>query len=133
MNPLLGVIAAWLYDAAGDRDSVRRLTMLYAEHRQPVPFDIALLAGVPGRRGRDGLIRIDLQPGEVAISCRTVWYAATKSFSVPGFTSNLAISVTAEPASRTPPTDAPDVLIPQVWHSTRLFVPCNSTSLSAMA
>jgi hypothetical protein len=60
VNPLLGVIAAWLYDAAGDRDGIKRLASLYPEHRQPVPFDIALLAGLPGRRGRDGLTRIDL-------------------------------------------------------------------------
>jgi hypothetical protein len=60
VSPLLGVIAAWLYDAAGDRDGIRRLASFYPEHGQPIPFDIALLAGVPGRRGRDGLRRIDL-------------------------------------------------------------------------
>jgi hypothetical protein len=60
VNPLLGVIAAWLFEAQGDRDGIRRLASLYPEHRQPIPFDIALLAGAPGRRGRDGLIRIDL-------------------------------------------------------------------------
>jgi hypothetical protein len=60
VNPLLGVIAAWLYDAAGDRDGVRRLASLYPERGQPIPFDIALLAGVPGRRDRNGLIRVDL-------------------------------------------------------------------------
>jgi hypothetical protein len=60
VNPLLGIVAAYLYDAAGDRDGIRRLASVYTEHGQPVPFDIALLAGVTGRRGRDGAIRIDL-------------------------------------------------------------------------
>jgi hypothetical protein len=60
VNPLLGVIAAYLFDAAGDRDGIRRLASLYPEDGQPVPFDVALLAGVPGRRGRDGVVRIDL-------------------------------------------------------------------------
>jgi hypothetical protein len=60
VNPLFGVVAAYLYDAVGDRDSIRRTASFYPQYDQPVPFDIALLAGVPGRRGRDGRLRIDL-------------------------------------------------------------------------
>jgi hypothetical protein len=70
VNPLFGVIAAYLYDAAGDRDSIRRITSFYSERNQPVPFDVALLAGVPGRRGRDGRIRVDL-PAVAAREPRT--------------------------------------------------------------
>lgn len=43
-DPMLGVIAAYLYHAAGDIDSVRRMAWYYSRHSQPVPFDLALLA-----------------------------------------------------------------------------------------
>jgi hypothetical protein len=44
VDPMLGVISAYLYDSIGDIASIRRVAYYYTEHRQPIPFDIALLA-----------------------------------------------------------------------------------------
>lgn len=46
-DPLYGIVAAYLYDRAGDIDSIRRVCAFYSLHGQAVPFDIALLARVP--------------------------------------------------------------------------------------
>jgi hypothetical protein len=59
-NPILGAISAYLYDAVGDRDSIRRVAWFYAHHGQPIPFDVALLADLKGERGADGRLRVDL-------------------------------------------------------------------------
>jgi hypothetical protein len=59
-NPILGIIAAYLYDAVGDKDNVRRIAWFYWHNKQPIPFDIALLADLRGERGEDGLISVDL-------------------------------------------------------------------------
>jgi hypothetical protein len=42
-NPIRGVIAAYLYDAVGDYENIRRMAYYYHRHNQPVPFDLALL------------------------------------------------------------------------------------------
>jgi len=42
-NPMLGAIAAYLYDYTGDRDNIRRMAFYYASHCQPIPYDVALL------------------------------------------------------------------------------------------
>ncbi len=43
-NPVLGVISAYLYDAIGDQDSIRRMAFFYVQHDQAIPYDIAFLA-----------------------------------------------------------------------------------------
>src|SRR5690606_16248804 len=45
VNPMLGAISAYLYDYAGDVESIRRMAAFYIERRQPIPFEIALLGG----------------------------------------------------------------------------------------
>ena len=52
-DPMLGVLSAYLYDAGGDIDNIRRMAFYYAEHFQPIPYDIALLAGLQSE-WRDG-------------------------------------------------------------------------------
>lgn len=42
-DPTLGAICAYLYDFAGDGESVRRMAAWYLRNGQPVPFDIALM------------------------------------------------------------------------------------------
>lgn len=42
-NPMVGAICAYLYDYVGDLDSIRRMAFFYAQHRQPIPYDIALM------------------------------------------------------------------------------------------
>jgi hypothetical protein len=48
VDPVLGVISAYLYDAIGDTDSVRRMAWFYVQHGQPIPYDIALLGLLHG-------------------------------------------------------------------------------------
>lgn len=43
VNPLFGVVAAYLYAASGDIDNIIRMADYYFNEDQPVPFDIALL------------------------------------------------------------------------------------------
>jgi Caspase domain len=49
-DPVLGVISAYLYDSIGDIDSIRRMAFYYTLNRQPIPYDIALLAQLQGHR-----------------------------------------------------------------------------------
>lgn len=50
-NPMLGAIAAYLYDYTGDRDNIRRMAYYYASQGQPIPYDVALL-GLLETRGQ---------------------------------------------------------------------------------
>jgi hypothetical protein len=52
-NPLLGIVCAYLYDLIGDLDSINRMCHFYVAHAQPIPFDIAMLAGGELRRAAD--------------------------------------------------------------------------------
>jgi hypothetical protein len=54
-EPVLGVISAYLYDSIGDVDSIRRMAFYYAQERQPIPYDVALLAQLQGEN-RDGVL-----------------------------------------------------------------------------
>jgi hypothetical protein len=47
-DPVLGVISAYLYDSIGDIANIRRMAYYYTLHRQPIPYDIALLAQLQG-------------------------------------------------------------------------------------
>ena len=53
-DPVLGVIAAYLYDAVGDVENIRRMASYYAVHGEAVPYDIALLAALTARRTEHG-------------------------------------------------------------------------------
>jgi hypothetical protein len=46
-DPLMGIVAAYLYDSVGDVDNNRRMCWYYGKENQDVPFDIALLARAP--------------------------------------------------------------------------------------
>ncbi len=61
IDPVLGVISAYLYDSIGDVENIRRMAYYYIEHGQPIPYDIALLAQVEAE-WRDGLLRIQIPP-----------------------------------------------------------------------
>lgn len=50
VDPVLGVISAYLYDSISDTDNIRRMAFYYTQHQQPIPFDIALLAHLEGKR-----------------------------------------------------------------------------------
>ncbi len=47
-DPVLGVISAYLYDAIGDTESIRRMAWFYVEHGQPIPYDVALMGMLHG-------------------------------------------------------------------------------------
>lgn len=53
LNPMIGIVCAYLYDLAGDLDSISRLCHFYVEHYQGIPFDIALLSGAEFRRAEN--------------------------------------------------------------------------------
>jgi hypothetical protein len=60
VDPTLGVISAYLYDSIGDVESIRRMAFHYIQHHQAIPYDIALLAQVEGRRNAKGLLQVDI-------------------------------------------------------------------------
>lgn len=89
-NPVLGAIAAYCYDLIGDMESIRRMAGFYRIHRQPVPYDIALLGmlesaagsaqvpAVPRDRRRDpgsvpAWVVEAVRPGKVAVAGRCPW------------------------------------------------------------
>jgi hypothetical protein len=43
VNPTLGAIASYLYDYAGDIDSIRRMAFFYCHYDQAMPFDVAFM------------------------------------------------------------------------------------------
>jgi hypothetical protein len=55
VDPVLGVISAYLYDAVGDTDNIRRMACYYVQHEQTIPYDIALLAHLK-TEWRNGLL-----------------------------------------------------------------------------
>jgi hypothetical protein len=55
-DPVLGVFAAYLYDSVGDVGNIRRMAYYYIQERQPIPYDIALLAQVRAYRQGDRLV-----------------------------------------------------------------------------
>jgi hypothetical protein len=57
-DPTLGVISAYLYDSVGDIESIRRMAYYYIDNFQAIPYDIALLAQVEGRRNAEGLLEV---------------------------------------------------------------------------
>jgi caspase domain-containing protein len=59
VDPMLGSVAAYLYDTVGDRDSIRRIAYFFVTESQPIPFDVALLADVKGIL-RDGRIHVEI-------------------------------------------------------------------------
>ena len=59
-DPMLGVLAAYLHDAAADIANIHRTAYFFAERDEPIPFDIALLGGLAARRDADGLVRVTI-------------------------------------------------------------------------
>jgi len=53
-DPMLGVIAAYLYDARGDIESIRQIAWFHAQRNQPIAFDLALLGRLPVRQYANG-------------------------------------------------------------------------------
>ncbi len=46
--PVLGAIAAYLYDSAGDLESIQRMAQFYIDMMQPIPYDVALMGQLDG-------------------------------------------------------------------------------------
>jgi hypothetical protein len=53
INPMIGIVCAYLYDLIGDLDSLSRLCHFYVQHDQGIPFDIAILSGGQLRRSEN--------------------------------------------------------------------------------
>ncbi|HUE78404.1 MAG TPA: caspase family protein [Sphingomicrobium sp.] len=50
-DPMLGALAAYLYDSQGDVESIRQIAYFFANANQPIPFDVAMLARIKAERG----------------------------------------------------------------------------------
>ncbi len=59
-DPVRGVIAAYIYDALGDRDSVRRIAWYLAAAGVPVPYDVALLGHLAATKSGGGLVKAEI-------------------------------------------------------------------------
>ncbi|MFF5076239.1 hypothetical protein ACFY36_04260 [Actinoplanes sp. NPDC000266] len=70
MDPVRGVLGAYLYDSVADVESIRRMAYGYIAHDQPIPYDIALLADLPAAPDDRGLLRVTV-PAVAARSART--------------------------------------------------------------
>ncbi|WP_437331790.1 hypothetical protein [Sorangium sp. So ce394] len=60
VDPVLGAVSAYLYDAIGDLDNIRRMASAYHENHQAIPYDVALLAQLEAHVGSDGLLHVDI-------------------------------------------------------------------------
>lgn len=60
VDPLYGIVAAYLYHRIGDIDNVRRMCTFYLEHEQDVPFDIAMLAQLKFQKRENGGFVVDV-------------------------------------------------------------------------
>jgi len=58
LDPMLGVLAAYLHDSMGDLANVLRTAFFFARSGQPIPFDIALLGRLDAHRDAEGLVRV---------------------------------------------------------------------------
>jgi hypothetical protein len=56
VDPVLGVLSAYLYESVGDVDSIRRMAFHYVYSGQPIPYDIALLAQLQGYEHDETLV-----------------------------------------------------------------------------
>lgn len=54
LDPMLGIVAAYLYSEGGDIANIRRMAYYYCQHDQAIPFDIAILGDLPIRLGQAG-------------------------------------------------------------------------------
>lgn len=69
-DPILGVIAAYLYDARADTESIRQIAYFHAERGQAIPYDVALLGRLPVTRDANGVL-IATVPAVAARTART--------------------------------------------------------------
>ena len=67
INPSLGIIAAYAYERRGDLSEIDKVASYFAQARQPVPFDVALLSTKPVRRTKRGLT-VELDAGRRAVA-----------------------------------------------------------------
>lgn len=88
-NPILGVIAAYLYNSLGDIESIRKMAAFYAKRRQFLPFEIAMLGMIDCEADGSGEI-IARVPETEAREARTEqekqytgYFGATKACSLP--------------------------------------------------
>lgn len=61
-DPVLGVLASYLHDRMGDIDNIHRVAFYFADARQAIPFDVALLGRLIARRRPDGLLEVTIPP-----------------------------------------------------------------------
>ena len=93
-DPMLGVVAAYLYAQIGDIDSIRRMAFFYRAHHQAVPFDIALLSKLPLHRSRHGFL--------IEVPAVSETPARFRAPEAPGFTWQATEATSVDVAGLTP-------------------------------
>jgi hypothetical protein len=97
LDPMLGVVCAYLYRATADVDSIRRMAYFYFAHGQPVPFDIALLGEMAVSRDETGALRLHVP----AVATRDV-DPANLQVELPYFVTQATSQVVASIGGRCP-------------------------------
>ena len=59
-DPVRGVIAAYIYDALGDLDNIRRVAYYLARDAHCVPYDVGLLGRFTASKSSDGAINVEI-------------------------------------------------------------------------
>jgi hypothetical protein len=59
-DPIRGVIAAYIYDALQDRDSIKRIAWYLAAASIPIPYDVALLGRLSARKAISGVVEVEI-------------------------------------------------------------------------
>ena len=94
-NPVLGVVAGYLYRLLSDFDNLRRMAYYYVVHHQPIPFDIVLL----------GQMDVHAEPGGYVTSVPAVpqnEHEHRAHNPLPGYVSRATPAVTGRVAGRSP-------------------------------
>jgi len=60
VDPMYGIVAAYLYNSIGDVSNIRRMCYYYERNEQDVPFDIAMLARLELKGRPDGGFYVDV-------------------------------------------------------------------------
>lgn len=98
VDPMYGIVSAYLYNAVGDVQNIRRMCYFYRSAGQDVPLDIALLAQLELRPGTGGGFHVEVpEVAETPVSQRPANWS-----NLPEFTWRATPVVTVGVAGVTP-------------------------------
>jgi hypothetical protein len=132
LDPMLGVLAAYLHDSMGDLDNVRRTAFFFAQNGQPIPFDIALLGRLQAHRDATGLVHVTVPPVSEAEGTRSIpSYMKCSTIAIEGVLAG-AFPWLRQGWGRLDPEGRPDLYLPGLAQLTPYLLPAPFTTLTAM-